>query len=255
MLQAGAHEAITEGAVPPFHLRPALVGEMLELYDELRRRQRQVDDFERLLGEELEPRACESIAARSACCARRGSSSPHSARTSGGCARRMPSTSTHFATGCSRSRVPARYRRLVVAVGDRADRSRWTLAGRRGPACPRRRRRAHRRRGDRGAARGRLPRAHPRSAAGHRRGAGSPTAPRRSRIARWSSPRRHQPALHQPRPRGGARGRGATHQGAASRVAARCARGSIVPPSCSPGRCRTSMWRAACSTPPRALPV
>jgi RecB family exonuclease len=57
MLQAGAHEAITEGAVPPFHLRPALVGEMLEFYDELRRRQRQVDDFERLLGEELEPRA------------------------------------------------------------------------------------------------------------------------------------------------------------------------------------------------------
>ena len=57
MLQAGAHEAITEGALPPFHLRPALVGEMLEFYDELRRRQRQVQDFERLLYAELEPRA------------------------------------------------------------------------------------------------------------------------------------------------------------------------------------------------------
>ena len=57
MLQAGAHEAITDGAVPPFILRPALIGEMLDLYDELRRRQKTLDDFERLLVEELEPRA------------------------------------------------------------------------------------------------------------------------------------------------------------------------------------------------------
>jgi len=57
MLEAGSHEAITEGAVPPFNVRPALVAEMLELYDELRRRQRRVDDFERLLAQELEPRA------------------------------------------------------------------------------------------------------------------------------------------------------------------------------------------------------
>ena len=57
MLQAGAHEAITDGAVPPFHLRPPLIGEMLDLYDELRRRQKTPDHFERLLVEELEPRA------------------------------------------------------------------------------------------------------------------------------------------------------------------------------------------------------
>lgn len=57
MLQAAAHAAITDGIVPPFRLRPALVGEMLALYDELRRHQQRVDDFERLLIEELEPRA------------------------------------------------------------------------------------------------------------------------------------------------------------------------------------------------------
>jgi RecB family exonuclease len=57
MLQAAAHAAITDGIVPPFRLRPALVGEMLALYDDLRRHQQRVEDFERLLIEELEPRA------------------------------------------------------------------------------------------------------------------------------------------------------------------------------------------------------
>lgn len=49
LVEAAAHEAITEGDSPPFRLRPALVGEMVSLYDSLRRQQRTVDDFERLL--------------------------------------------------------------------------------------------------------------------------------------------------------------------------------------------------------------
>jgi RecB family exonuclease len=57
ILLAAAHEAITEGLGPPFKLRPALVREMLELYDQLRRQQQGVADFERLLVEELEARA------------------------------------------------------------------------------------------------------------------------------------------------------------------------------------------------------
>lgn len=57
MFQAAAHAAITDGIVPPFRLRPALIAEMLALYDDLRRHQQQVDDFERLLATELEPRA------------------------------------------------------------------------------------------------------------------------------------------------------------------------------------------------------
>ena len=57
ILLAGAHEAITEGLSPPFELRPALIGEMLELYDQLRRQRQSIDDFDRLLTDELEPRA------------------------------------------------------------------------------------------------------------------------------------------------------------------------------------------------------
>ena len=58
MLLAAAHEAITDGLVPPFALRAPLVREMLDLYDQLRRQQQGVDDFERLLvEEELENRA------------------------------------------------------------------------------------------------------------------------------------------------------------------------------------------------------
>ena len=55
--RAAADEALASGISPPFKLRPGLVVEFLALYDELRRRQRTVDAFERLLVEELEPSA------------------------------------------------------------------------------------------------------------------------------------------------------------------------------------------------------
>lgn len=57
MLAAGAREAEEGGARPPFHVRPALIAEMLGLYDRIRRLGRTVDDFERLLAGELEPAA------------------------------------------------------------------------------------------------------------------------------------------------------------------------------------------------------
>ena len=57
MLAAGAREAEESGAPAPFHVRPALIAEMLALYDFIRRLGRSVDDFDRLLSGELEPAA------------------------------------------------------------------------------------------------------------------------------------------------------------------------------------------------------
>lgn len=57
MLAAGSREAEDAGAPAPFHVRPALVAEMLALYDHVRRMGRTVDDFDRLLTGELEPAA------------------------------------------------------------------------------------------------------------------------------------------------------------------------------------------------------
>ena len=57
MLAAAARDADEGGHPAPFHLRPALVAEMLALYDHIRRLARTVDDFDRLLRGELEPAA------------------------------------------------------------------------------------------------------------------------------------------------------------------------------------------------------
>jgi hypothetical protein len=50
-----AREVAATGLTPPFALRPALIAEMLALYDHIRRQARSVDDFERNLLGELEP--------------------------------------------------------------------------------------------------------------------------------------------------------------------------------------------------------
>ena len=57
ILAAAAREAIEAGARPPFRLRAGLVAEMLALYDALGRQERSLDDFERIVVGELEPRA------------------------------------------------------------------------------------------------------------------------------------------------------------------------------------------------------
>ena len=48
LLRRAAREAAAAGAVPPFRLRPGLILQMLDFYDELRRREKTLDDFERL---------------------------------------------------------------------------------------------------------------------------------------------------------------------------------------------------------------
>ena len=55
--RAATDDALALGVEPPFKLRPGLVAEFLALYDELRRRQRTIDAFERRLVAELEPSA------------------------------------------------------------------------------------------------------------------------------------------------------------------------------------------------------
>ena len=53
--RAAAEEVRAAGVEPPFRLRPGLVDQFLGLYDDLRRHQREVEAFERLLVEALEP--------------------------------------------------------------------------------------------------------------------------------------------------------------------------------------------------------
>jgi RecB family exonuclease len=50
-----AREVAAEGTAPPFAVRPALVAEMLALYDHIRRQARTIEDFDRNLRAELEP--------------------------------------------------------------------------------------------------------------------------------------------------------------------------------------------------------
>jgi ATP-dependent helicase/nuclease subunit B len=57
LLGAAAREAVDAGARPPFRMRPGLVAGMLAFYDTLRRQQRSVADFERLVLDDLAPRA------------------------------------------------------------------------------------------------------------------------------------------------------------------------------------------------------
>ncbi len=57
LLRRSADAARMAGAEPPFNLRPGLVGEILALYDELRRRHKTVADFDRLMTGTLESSA------------------------------------------------------------------------------------------------------------------------------------------------------------------------------------------------------
>ncbi|HVC18659.1 MAG TPA: PD-(D/E)XK nuclease family protein [Vicinamibacterales bacterium] len=53
ILAAAARQAGDDGAPPPFALRPGLIAAMLDLYDQLRRRQETVEAFDRVLSGEL----------------------------------------------------------------------------------------------------------------------------------------------------------------------------------------------------------
>ena len=57
LLGVACRAAQEHGNEPPFHLRPGLIAEVLRLYDELKHRQNNVDDFERRALAVLEPGA------------------------------------------------------------------------------------------------------------------------------------------------------------------------------------------------------
>jgi RecB family exonuclease len=55
LFRLSAGIAADSGVPAPFRLRPGLIVEILELYDELRRRHRTIDDFDRLMTDSLAP--------------------------------------------------------------------------------------------------------------------------------------------------------------------------------------------------------
>ena len=57
LLREAARAAAASGAPPPFRLRPGLIVQMLAFYDELHRRGRNLEAFERLMVDALEPSA------------------------------------------------------------------------------------------------------------------------------------------------------------------------------------------------------
>jgi RecB family exonuclease len=57
ILRRAARDVAERGIAAPFQLRPGLIVEILAFYDELRRRDRTLDDFERLMVAALEPSA------------------------------------------------------------------------------------------------------------------------------------------------------------------------------------------------------
>ena len=54
LMKAAAHAAVTDGATPPFQLRAGLIGEIVALYDAIRRQRQTLADFDRLVVERLE---------------------------------------------------------------------------------------------------------------------------------------------------------------------------------------------------------
>ena len=57
LLRRSADAASESGAEPPFNIRAGLIAGILDLYDQLRRRRRNVADFDRLMTDALEPGA------------------------------------------------------------------------------------------------------------------------------------------------------------------------------------------------------
>jgi len=57
LLRRSAGAASQSGAEPPFNIRPGLIPAILELYDDLRRRHKSIDDFDRLMTGALAPGA------------------------------------------------------------------------------------------------------------------------------------------------------------------------------------------------------
>lgn len=121
LLRRAAREAAAAGAEPPFRLRPGLIVQMLDFYDELRRREQTLADFERLATGRLAPSAdidrgaerllrqteflCAAFAAFEHACARTGAGDEHGLR----------------ALLLDRTAAPQRaYRHVVITLADQA---------------------------------------------------------------------------------------------------------------------------------------
>jgi RecB family exonuclease len=117
LLAAAARDAVVQGAAPPFRMRPGLVAEMLRFYDGLRRQQKMVDDFERLVLEDLEPRAAFDRGAERLLAQTMFLSTAFRLFEA-----RVAATGAHDEHGLRQRAIAAAagsYRRLVVTVGDR----------------------------------------------------------------------------------------------------------------------------------------
>ena len=120
-MEAAAHAAITDGATPPFHLRSALVGEVVAFYDAVRRQRQDVASFERLV---LEPLALEAESEGDAGAERMLRQTRFLAATFRGYeARRdaLGATDEHtLRDWLIGTRLARPYRRVVVAVADQS---------------------------------------------------------------------------------------------------------------------------------------
>jgi RecB family exonuclease len=121
LMEAAAHQAITDGATPPFHLRSALIGEIVSLYDAIRRQRQTADDFERLV---LEPLSAEAEAEGDAGAERLQRQTRFLAHAFRGYEERRTGVGRHDEHTVRELLLQATagrpYRRIVVAVADEA---------------------------------------------------------------------------------------------------------------------------------------
>ena len=128
LMEAAAHAAITDGATPPFHLRSALIGEVVDLYDAVRRQRQDVASFERLV---LEPLALEAESEGDAGAERMLRQTRFLAATFRGYQARREALGAHdehtLREWLMATRLARPYRRVVVAVADqtRDDNGLW----------------------------------------------------------------------------------------------------------------------------------
>ncbi len=128
-MEAAAHAAITDGATPPFHLRSALIGEVVDLYDAVRRQRQDVASFERLV---LEPLAAEAESDGDAGAERMLRQTRFLAATFRGYEARRDALDAHdehtLREWLMTTRLARPYRRVVVAVADqtRDDNGLWS---------------------------------------------------------------------------------------------------------------------------------
>ena len=118
LLRRSAHAAHTAGVEPPFNLRPGLIGEILGLYDELRRRHKTVADFARLMTDRLESSAEYDRGAARLLAQTRFLAATFAAFEAALAA--VAGVDEHGVRALALASPRALYRRVVITVGDQA---------------------------------------------------------------------------------------------------------------------------------------